>query len=428
MANRSMILDIGCIVLAVLLLTTCQPSMPEGRVVQADVSRVESPDVSDAQVAQLVAGNQAFTFDLYRALAAGEDGNLIYSPYSISLAFSMLYAGAQGEAEAEMAQVFRFLPQETQHPALNVVDQRLQNLDKARQSEAGGTSFELNLANAVWGQQGHSFREPYLEILATHYGAGLRVVDFQKAPEKAREAINAWVAKETEERIKEIAPPGSVSANTRLILANAIYFKAGWDYPFKESATADGSFTLLDGNQVIVPLMHQETRLAYVEGEGYQAVQLPYSGYVVDMWVILPAEGRFEDVRGRLGIDLIEAMQRDAEARRVILTLPRFGFETSIELHTLFKEMGMAHIFCPALDFDGLVEGGGLCVDYALHRATITVDEEGTEAAAATMVAVPVEQVQDVEMVVDRPFLFAIVARETGIVLFFGQVLNPATN
>jgi serpin B len=358
----------------------------------------------------------------------GEDGNLIYSPYSISLAFSMLYAGAQGEAEAEMAQVFHFLPQEAQHPAFNVVDWRLQSLEKARQSEAGGASFQLNLANAVWGQQGYPFREPYLDTLAAQYGAGLRAVDFQGGPEKAREAINAWVAQETQERIKEIAPPGSVSANTRLILANAIYFKAGWDYPFKESATANGAFTLLDGSQVIVPLMHQETRLAYAEGESYQAVQLPYSGQVVDMWVILPAESRFEDVQGRLGVDLIEAVQRNAEARRVILTLPLFGFETSLELHDLFKETGMAHVFCPALDFEGMAEGGGLCVDTALHRATITINEEGTEAAAATMVAVPVEQVQDVEMAVNRPFLFVIVARETGAILFMGRVLDPATS
>jgi serpin B len=263
MANRSTVLSIVCIVLAVLLLATCQPFRPAGRVVQADVPRVESPDVSDAQVAQFVAGNQAFALDLYHVLATGEDGNLIYSPYSISLAFSMLYAGAQGEAEAEMAQVFHFMPQETQHPAFNVVDQRLRSLGKTRQSEAGGASFELNLANAVWGQRGFSFREPYLDTLAAQYGAGLRAVDFQRAPEKAREAINAWVTKETEERIKEIAPPGSVSANTRLILANAIYFKAGWDYPFPEQTTADGPFTLLDGSQVVVPLMHQEERLDY---------------------------------------------------------------------------------------------------------------------------------------------------------------------
>jgi serpin B len=416
------------LLLAALLAMACHRAMPMGQVVQADVLRIESPDVSDAQVAQLVAGNQVFAFDLYRALAAGEDGNLIYSPYSISLAFSMLYAGAWGEAEAEMTRVFHFLPQETQHPAFNVVDQRLQSLGKARQSEAGGASFQLNLANAVWGQQGYPFREPYLETLAAQYGAGLCAVDFQGAPEKAREAINAWVAKETEERIKEIAPTGSVSANTRLILANAIYFKAGWEYPFQESATADGPFTLLNGSQVTVPLMHQETRLEYAEGEGYQAVWLPYGGQAAGMWVILPVKGRFEDVQGRLGVDLIEAVRRDAEARRVILTLPRFGFETSLRLHDLFKEMGMAHVFCPALDFEGIAEGGGLCVGYALHRATITVDEEGTEAAAATMVAVPVEQVQDVEMTVDRPFILVIVARETGAILFVGRVLNPATS
>ena len=411
-----------------LLAVVCHPAMPMGQVLQADVPRVEAPDVSDAQLAQFIVGNQTFAFDLYRVLSAVEDGNLIYSPYSISLAFSMLYAGAGGETETEMAQVFHFLPQEAQHPALNIVAQRLQKLGKARQSEAGGVSFELNLANAVWGQRGYPFREPYLDTLAAQYGAGLRVVDFQGAPEVAREAINAWVANETEERIKEIAPPGSVSADTRLVLTNAIYFKAGWDHPFPESTTADGAFTLLDGSQVTVPLMHQEMRLAYAEGEGYQAVQLPYSGQVADMWIILPAQGRFEDIQGQLGVGLVEAVRRDAQARRVILTLPRFGFETSLELPKLFKEMGMMHVFCPALDFEGMAEGGGLCVDNALHRATITVDEEGTEAAAATMIAVPAELVQDVEMTVDRPFLFAIVTRESGAILFVGRVLNPATS
>jgi serpin B len=435
--DRSIASTLVGLVLAALFSTACRPA-PGGQLVQADVPRLESPVVSDAQAAQLIAGNQAFAFELYRALAAGEEGNLIVSPYSISLAFSMLYGGARGEAEAELARVFHFLPQEAQHPAFNVVDQRLQGLGQARQSEAGGASFELNLANAVWGQRGYPFKEPYLDTLAAQYGAGLRVVDFSRAPETAREAINAWVTQETGKRIKEIAPPGSVSANTRLVLANAIYFKAGWDYPFQESATADGPFTLLDGSQVTVPLMHQEERLDYADGrtvssdllgppgEGYQVVWLPYGGGTVDMWIILPAEGRFEEVQERLSADWIESLRRDAEARRVILTVPRFGFETSLELHNLFKEMGLMHTFCPAQDFEGMAEGGGLCVDYALHRATIAVDEQGTEAAAATMVAVPVEQVQDVEMTVDRPFLFAIVARETGAVLFMGRVLNPA--
>jgi len=416
------------LLLAVLPAVACQPAAPMVQLVQADLPRVESPDVSEAQIAQLVAGNQAFAFDLYRALAAAEDGNLIYSPYSISLAFSMLYAGARGEAEAEMARVFHFVAQETQHPAFNALDQRVQGLGKGRQTEAGGASLELNLANAVWGQQGYPFRESFLEILAAQYGAGLRSVDFQGAPEKAREAINAWAAQETQDRIQEMAPPGSVSASTRLILANAIYFKAGWDYPFKEPATADGTFTLLDGSQAIVPLMHQETRLAYVEGEGYQAVQLPYSGQVVDMWVILPAEGRFEEIQGQLDFSLIEAVRRDAEARRVILTLPRFGFETSLKLHDLFREMGVAHVFCPALDSEGIAEGGGLCVDIALHRATITVDERGTEAAAATIVEIPVAWVEDVEMAVNRPFIWAIVARESGAILFLGRVLDPAAS
>ncbi len=409
-----------------LLLVSCRPAAPKVQLLQAESPRVESPDVTEAQVAQIVAGNNAFALDLYRLITARESDNLIYSPYSLSLAFSMLYAGAQGETEAQMARALHFLPQETQHPALNAVDQRLESLGKARPEEEEGVPFRLSLANAVWGQRGYAFKQPFLETLATQYGAGLRLVDFQASPETARQAINAWVAKETEKRIEELAPPGSVSSLTRLVLANAIYFKAGWLSRFTRADTADGSFTRLDGSQVTVPLMHQKIRLDYAQGEGYQAVRLPYVEQSVDMWVILPAQGRFEAVQERLGAGLLDEARRQAEAWEVTLALPRFDFETKLELPELLKEMGLVGVFCPEQDFGGMLEGGGLCVDSALHRATITVDEEGSEAAAATMVEVQVSKVQEVEMTVNRPFLFAILTRETGLILFLGQVLNPA--
>ncbi len=280
-----------------LLLVSCRPAAPKVQLLQAESPRVESPDVTEAQVAQIVAGNNAFALDLYRLITARESDNLIYSPYSLSLAFSMLYAGAQGETEAQMARALHFLPQETQHPALNAVDQRLESLGKARPEEEEGVPFRLSLANAVWGQRGYAFKQPFLETLATQYGAGLRLVDFQASPETARQAINAWVAKETEKRIEELAPPGSVSSLTRLVLANAIYFKAGWLSRFTRADTADGSFTRLDGSQVTVPLMHQKIRLDYAQGEGYQAVRLPYVG----MYVIWHYGGFQEASGSRLG-------------------------------------------------------------------------------------------------------------------------------
>lgn len=409
-----------------LLLAGCHPAAPKVQLVRAEVPRVGSPAVTEAQATQLVTGNNAFAFDLYRAITAKERDNLIFSPYSIWLAFSMLYAGAQGETEAQMARVLHFLPQENQHPALNAVDLWLESLGKARSGEEEGAPFRLSLANAVWGQQGYAFRQPYLDTLATQYGAGLRTVDFQESPEAARKAINAWVAEETAGRIEEIAPPGSVDSTTRLVLANAIYFKAGWAYHFESADTADGPFTRLDGSRVTVRQMHLQIRLDYTQGEGFQAVRLPYVDQTVDMWVILPAQGRFEAVQKQLDAGLLDEARRQAEAWEVTLTLPRFGFESDLSLPGLLQEMGLAQAFCPALDFSGMVEGGGLCLYQALHRATITLDEKGTEAAAATMAMVPVSEVDKVEMTVDRPFLFAILTRETGLILFLGQVLNPA--
>jgi len=172
--------------------------------------------------------------------------------------------------------------------------------------------------------------------------------------------------------------------------------------------------------------MRQVTRLDYIREDDYQAVRLPYAGYAVEMWVILPGEGKFKAIQEQLGAGLLEKVQQNAQGWRVTLTLPRFNIETGLQLPKLLKELGMPEIFCPAMDFGGMVEGGGLCVDSALHRATIKVDEEGTEAAAATMVAIPVSEVEEVVMTVDHPFIFIIIERETGIILFFGQVLDPA--
>jgi len=414
-----------------LLLTACIPAAEraaKAQIVRADVARVASPEVSDQQVVDLVAGANAFAFDLYHAVAKGEEGNLIYSPYSISLAFSMAYAGARGETAAEMAEVLHFLPQEAQHPALNAVDQRLSNLGQGpTEHEEEETPFQLSVANALWGQQGVPFEQPFLETLARQYGAGMRVADFIGAPDAALEMINGWVAQQTNDRIEKILSPGSITPDTRLILANAIYFKAAWLYFFSKSATQDGPFTLLDGRQVTVPLMHQRAgRIAYAEGEGYRAVQLPYRGEAVDMWVILPAEGHFESIEAQLSAGFLDEMRDHAELRDVTLTMPRFDFETELQLRDLLKAMGMPTAFSDAADFGGMAEGGGLYIDQAQHRSTISANEEGTEAAAATMVAMAVEELQTAEMTVDRPFILAIIEREMGTILFLGRLLNPA--
>lgn len=411
-----------------LLLAACAPAVaPEPELIRADLPRLAAPEVDETAVAQLTQGNNRFAFDLYHALREAGGDNLFYSPYSISLAFAMVYAGARGETEAEMAQVLHFLPAEVHHRALNALDQRLAALAENGDGDETDGRFQLNIANAVWGQAGWSFEEAYLATLAQQYGAGLRVSDFIAQPEAARQEINAWIAEQTAQRILEILPPGVINPTTRLVLANAIYFNAAWQFPFDPAATQNGPFTLLDGSQVSVPLMrHGAARIPYAEGPSYQAVALPYAGQGVEMVIILPQAGQFEAVEAELSADFLNQARRQAGLRDVRLTMPRFEFDSDLDLKALLIEMGLETPFGGAADFSGIVAGGGLTISDALHRGTITVDEEGTEAAAATVIALAESMLESAEVTLDRPFILAIVAQDTGAILFLGRVMNPA--
>ena len=394
--------------------------------VSSDVQRVLSPVVPASEGEELVAGSNEFAFDLYRALAT-EDGNLFYSPYSISLALAMTYAGARGETEQEMADTLHFtLPQDRLHPAFNGLDLEL----ASRGQGAEGTDeegFRLNIANAIWGQEGYSFLERFLDTLAENYGAGLRIVDFEREAEKARVTINDWVADETEGKIRDLIPPGVIDDLTRLVLTNAIYFNAAWLSPFQEPNTEDGPFHTLDGREVQVPMMSQLASFGYAEGEGYQAVELPYDGEALSMVVLLPDAGEFEAFEGRLNADLFSSLAEDLTRRQVVLTMPRFKYESTFSLSDALKELGMPTAFTEFADFSGMNGEGGLYIQDVLHKAFVSVDEKGTEAAAATAVVVGTTSAPspDVELTIDRPFVFLIRDIQTGAVLFAGRVLDP---
>ena len=430
-----------CACVVILLLAACGPDTPDRdeqgaekpdtdvRLVKADAGRVQAPDVTDEQAEGLVRGNNDFAFEMYGAAgeAGNGEGNVIFSPYSISLAFSLAYAGARGETETEMAETLNFLPQETQHPAFNVIESRMSGLGK---KDGGGSSspFRLNVANSAWGQEGFRFEQAYLKTLAEHYGAGMRSVDFGQ-PDRASEKINTWVEDETEGRIKDLLTPDVVTPDTRLVLANAVYFKASWASSFVEKRTQDGMFALLEGSEVTVPLMQQTSYLPYAEGDGYQAIRLPYKGDAADMLVVLPEEGLFEEIEGRLSARFLDEVdEKIRPGEYVKLTMPRFDFETRLDLIPLLRSMGMTSPFdSGAADFSGITREGPLSIDDARHKANVTVDEKGTEAAAATSLAFPVSKPPPpVEMTIDRPFLFAITERETGTVLFLGRVTDPS--
>ena len=423
------------LLMIMLLLTACgavetptKSATGAGELLQASVARDESPEVNLATVGDLAQGNNRFAFDLYHQVAGQSSENLIYSPYSISLAFSMVYAGARGATAEQMAEVFHYLPQENQHLAFNALDRQIATAGEAGFLPEGGEPFQLNVANAVWAQYGYPFRDTYLELLAQQYGAGVRTVDFAEDLDVALEAINEWTYDATEGRIEKLAPPLSVTPLTRLVLANAIYFKASWLFAFDETSTAEGAFTLLDGSSVTVPLMHQAAaRIPYADGDAYQAVWLPYAGGTVDMLVILPAEGEFEVVEAQMGDELLQAVQERVEVRDVDLTLPRFEFDTTLQLVELLQSLGLTSPFGSEADFSGMTESDSLFIADAVHKGTITVDEEGTEAAAVTGVAMEESEYPRAKVSVTHPFLFAIIERESGTILFLGRVLNPAT-
>jgi len=398
--------------------------LPPGEIVRSEKQRVTSPDAPEADLAELVSGNSAFAFDLYQAIREG-DGNLFYSPYSISLALAMTYAGARGETEQQMADTLQFtLPQDRLHPAFNTLDLELAGRGEGAEGQDGG--FRLNIVNSIWGQDGYSFLPQFLDTLAENYGAGLRLLDFVKAPDESRGVINDWVSDETEGKIQDLLPQGSITSATVLVLTNAIYFNAAWEYPFEEELTHDGPFHLLDGSQVTVPMMEQREYFGYAEGEGYQAVELPYDGGELSMVIFLPEDGRFEEFVSALDGERVASILKDINPQEVHLTMPKFTYESGFRLKETLAGMGMPAAFAAA-DFSGMDGTRHLFIDDVYHKAFVSVDEAGTEAAAATAVVVArAAPTPPKEVTVDRPFIFMIRDIETGAILFLGHVVNPA--
>jgi len=392
--------------------------------VKSDKSRVTSPQVSADDAAILVEGNSAFAFDLYQQLKE-KDGNLFYSPYSISAAMAMAWAGARGETEQQIADTFHFdPPQNRLHAAFNGVMLALASRGQET-DDPDKMGFILKDINALWGQKNYKFMADFLDVLAENYGAGMWTVDFAKEPEKSRQIINDWVSEQTAEKIEELLPDGSIDPSVFLVLTNAIYFKALWFNKFDKESTKDGSFNLLDGNTVTVPMMHQTRLFAYAEGDGYQAVELPYRNRKLSMVILLPEPGQFGKYEDALQYAQVKQIINDLEDRQVILTMPKFSVDTESNLKQALADMGMPIAFSGGADFSGIAEGGGF-IGGVYHDAFVTVDEEGTEAGAATAVTIlKAAPGGPVEFTMDRPFIFLIRDIETGTILFIGRVVNP---
>jgi len=421
---------------------TPAPAAAAAGVIASSRERISAPDVPKSDRRTLSAGNNTFAFDLYQAIGDGED-NFLYSPYSLSVALAMIYAGARGQTEQQMAETLHFeLPQELLHPAFNALDLELAsrshvNVRDASDDEVEQVAFQLNIANAVWGQTGYPFLPAYLDSLALNYGAGIRLVDFEENAPAAVKAINRWISEETEGRIRDVVR--DLPETTRLVLSNAVYFNAQWDQPFDQDRTRDEPFHLLGGGQENVPLMHQQDEFGYTEGDGYQAIQLPYLNRQMAMVVLLPAEGRFREIEEWLAGNWVQEVVSGFAEHEVILTMPKFRFETPVlSLKETLRTMGMPDAFSPDdADFSDITEphsGPSLYIEDVLHKAFIDVNERRTEAAAATVVKAPPGMTREeltkpppIVMKIDRPFVFLIRDIETNTILFVGRVMNPAS-
>ncbi len=410
-----------------LLLSACGSAGPAASIAQSDVGRITSPDASSDDIHGLTEGNNTFALDLYQSLRP-QAGNLIYSPYSISLALAMTYAGARGETEAQMGQTLHFLPQDKLHSAFNALDLELAKRGEAQSKDQ--TPLQLNIANAVWAEQTFPFLKDYLNVLAQNYGAGIHLADFVHQSEPARKEINGWVSKKTNDKIQDLIPSAALDASTRMVLVNAIYFKADWIYPFDPGNTQDAPFHLLDGSDAQVKMMSQSlSGVPYVQGDGYQAIELPYQGQSAAMDLIVPDEGKFSEFESAFDVQKLDKILGGMQPTDGLeLGLPKFNFSANFDLADQLTSLGMSDAFNPdRADFSGMTGKKDLYIDKILHKAFVAVDEKGTEAAAATGVIMKLTSIMlpNASLTIDRPFLFVIRDLPSGQILFIGRVLDP---
>jgi serpin B len=379
------------------------------------------PFASLSDINELEKGNTEFAFDMYKKLSK-PDSNLFFSPYSISIALAMTWAGARGQTESEMATTLHFdLDQAHLHPAFDALDLGL----SARCQNDG---FELHVMNQLWGEKTYQFLPDYINTASASYGASLRLLDFINNPDPSRLIINSWVSDQTNSRVQDLLAPGTISDSTRLVLTNAIYFNAQWADTFHKESTYDQMFCT-GSDSVPVKFMHKEAGYRYVANSDLSALEVPYKGNNLSMLFILPQQGKTASVESSLSSDMISSLAELMLQTQVIVAIPKFKFTTSsTSLKDILGSLGMVSAFSDAADFSGIDGTRLLRISDVIHKAFVAVDERGTEAAAATaviMVAGSAFNPNPVYFTLDRAFIFLIRDTTTGTVLFMGKVAKP---
>jgi serpin B len=384
----------------------------------------------------LVASNTAFAFNLYTQLREQEPGNLFFSPYSLSLALAMTYAGARNQTAQQISQVLHLPPRSAAqiHP---LFAQLQQGVNQAQQH------VKIHVANALWGEQSHPFLPSFQELIVQNYDANLNLIDFNNAFSTAHAQINTWVKEQTQQKITQLLKPGLIDSLTRLVLVNAIYFKGNWDSPFDNQQTKPAQFWLNSHKNITVPMMKQESHFGYAENQLLQLLELPYVGSVSDdedsleftfapnrlsMIILLPRQRNgLTQVENSLNRRNLETWLSQIHWQKVKVTLPKFTINTGFDLAATLAAMGMPNAFNRKADFSGIDGSKALYLKSVIHQAFVDVNEEGTEATAATGVAVTTRGIQPStpQFSADHPFLFLISHKTSGSILFLGRLVKP---
>lgn len=385
-------------------------------IVSATTTQQPEPEV----VETLVAGNTAFALDFFHTIMSYGEGNFVFSPYSLSTAFAMAWAGARDNTAQEIRDVFHLdLSPEELHRAFSALTIQLNNPDR---------TSRIVVANALWAERSFNFEPGYQQLMLNSYSNGFRLVDFVNAPEQATVDINQWVNNVTEGKITELIPEGTLDNLTKLVITNALLFKGDWLFPFDSTATTDGTFYTFDG-EVAAPMMNVvEAAFDCTGGDedfDYIAVRLPYADESASMVIIQPAEKSYDDFLAEFSGELFTKVLDNMDGCYGELTMPKFSIETGIGVKEVLLELGVVDAFSPTANFSGMSGAPELYISDALHQARIDVTEKGTEAAAATAVVMGVRAGGAVEIFIDAPFFFAILDNETDTILFMGNMEDP---
>jgi len=415
--DRRIILGSVVIVLAVVVIGSYSPLVSDW--LTGTTAGFDAPVLEDGgYTTATVDASNRFAFELYERYSSG-NGNILFSPYSISTALSMVYEGAGGETADEIEDVFHFIEEPSERrPAIASIHNTLNGKDR---------DYELHTANALWMQEDYPILEDYVDAVVNYYSGEANSLDFSGAPEESRVTINDWVEEKTNDRIKDLFPPNSIYPDVVLVLTNAIYFKGDWLVEFDEESTSKELFHVSPTEGVEVDMMSlQGERFNYTETDEMQILELPYTGKDVSMILILPNGNNLAKVESTLSCDELGVLTERLEESVVDVYLPRFKLETKYFMKEDLIEMGMPIAFTPSANFTGISKEEGLFIDKVIHQAFIEVNEEGTEAAAATGVAIPLGATQpNTVFRADHPFIFIIQDRVAGTILFMGRVANP---